>query len=118
MSRPGTSEPKNWATNSLSSGFVSQVACGLLFRFWVRMVDESVSGPPVGHTNLAAGVVAATARTPVIRHSNRGCQFTSEEYQRFLEVHNGTSFGLIGIEALVTVAWEVKEWISAHALKR
>ena len=57
-------------------------------------------------------------RTPVIRHSNRGCQFTSEEYQRFLEVHNGTSFGLIDIEALVTVACEVKEWISAHALKR
>ena len=58
------------------------------------------------------------ARTPVIRHSKRGCQFTSEEYQRFLEVHNGTSFGLIDIEALVTVACEVKEWISAHALKR
>ena len=58
------------------------------------------------------------AGTPVIRHSNRGCQFTSEEYQRFLEVHNGTSFGLIDIEALVTVACEVKEWISAHALKR
>jgi transposase InsO family protein len=58
------------------------------------------------------------ARTPVIRHSNRDCQFTSEEYQRFLEVHNGTSFGLIDIEALVTVACEVKEWISAHALKR
>ena len=30
----------------------------------------------------------------------------------------GTSFGLIDIEALVTVACEVKEWISAHALKR
>ena len=58
------------------------------------------------------------ARTLVIRHSNRGCQFTSEEYQRFLEVHNGTSFGLIDFEALVTVACEVKEWISAHALKR
>jgi len=27
------------------------------------------------------------ARTPVIRHSNRGCQFTSEENQRFLEAH-------------------------------
>jgi hypothetical protein len=56
-------------------------------------------------------------RTPVIRHSNRGCQFTSEEYQRFLDLHNGTSFSLIDIEALVTVACEVKEWISAHALK-
>ena len=27
------------------------------------------------------------ARTPVILHSDRGCQFTSEEYQRFLETH-------------------------------
>jgi putative transposase len=27
------------------------------------------------------------SRTPVILHSDRGCQFTSEEYQRFLESH-------------------------------
>ena len=27
------------------------------------------------------------ARTPVILHSDRGCQFTSEEYQRFLAAH-------------------------------
>ena len=27
------------------------------------------------------------SRTPVILHSDRGCQFTSEEYQRFLEAH-------------------------------
>ncbi len=30
------------------------------------------------------------ARTPVILHSDRGCQFTSEEYQRFLEAHQVT----------------------------
>jgi hypothetical protein len=60
MSRPGASEPKNRATNSLRSGLVSQVAGGLLFRFLVRLVDESASGPPVGHTSRAAGVVAAT----------------------------------------------------------
>lgn len=30
------------------------------------------------------------ARTPVILHSDRGCQFTSEEYQRFLEAHHIT----------------------------
>ena len=29
-------------------------------------------------------------RTPVILHSDRGCQFTSEEYQRFLEAHQVT----------------------------
>lgn len=28
------------------------------------------------------------ARTPVILHSDRGCQFTSDEYQRFLLGHN------------------------------
>jgi putative transposase len=27
------------------------------------------------------------ARTPVILHSDRGCQFTAEEYQRFLMAH-------------------------------
>lgn len=30
------------------------------------------------------------ARTPVILHSDRGCQFTSEEYQRFLAAHHIT----------------------------
>jgi hypothetical protein len=30
---------------------------------------------------------------------------------------NGTSFGLNDLEALVTVARDAKEWISAHALK-
>lgn len=29
-------------------------------------------------------------RSPVILHSDRGCQFTSEEYQRFLQGHNLT----------------------------
>jgi putative transposase len=28
------------------------------------------------------------AKTAVILHSDRGCQFTSEEYQRFLQGHN------------------------------
>jgi putative transposase len=27
-------------------------------------------------------------RSPVILHSDRGCQFTSDEYQRFLKGHN------------------------------
>jgi len=30
------------------------------------------------------------ARTPVILHSDRGCQCTSEEYQRFLVAHHIT----------------------------
>ena len=32
--------------------------------------------------------------------------------------HNGTSFGLNDLEALLKVARAAKEWISAHALKR
>ena len=31
---------------------------------------------------------------------------------------NDTSFGLNGLEALMNVAFEAKEWIAAHALKR
>ena len=31
---------------------------------------------------------------------------------------NGTSFGLSDLEALMNVAFEAKEWIAAHALKR
>jgi hypothetical protein len=31
---------------------------------------------------------------------------------------NGTSFGLNDLEALLTVAYEAKEWIAAHVLKR
>ncbi|MGE0470923.1 MAG: hypothetical protein AB7L09_14955 [Nitrospira sp.] len=32
--------------------------------------------------------------------------------------HNGTSFGLNDLEALMNVDPEGKEWINAHALKR
>ena len=30
------------------------------------------------------------SREPIILHSDRGCQFTSDEYQRFLKGHNLT----------------------------
>jgi hypothetical protein len=32
--------------------------------------------------------------------------------------HNGTSFGLNHLEALMNVACEAKEWMTAHTLKR
>ncbi len=32
--------------------------------------------------------------------------------------HNGTSFGINDLEALMNVAFEAKEWMAAHALKR
>jgi hypothetical protein len=31
---------------------------------------------------------------------------------------NGTSFGLNDLEALLTLAYEAKEWIATHRLKR
>jgi hypothetical protein len=34
------------------------------------------------------------------------------------EWHNGTSFGLNDLDALVTVAREAKEWMAAHVMKR
>jgi hypothetical protein len=32
--------------------------------------------------------------------------------------HNGTSFGLSDLEALMNVAFEAKEWMIAHTLER
>lgn len=32
--------------------------------------------------------------------------------------HNGISLGINDSEALMTVAFEAKEWITAHTLKR
>ena len=32
--------------------------------------------------------------------------------------HNGISFGLNDLEALMNVAFEAKEWMTAHTLKR
>jgi hypothetical protein len=34
------------------------------------------------------------------------------------EWRNGTSFGLNDMEALMNVAFEAKEWMTAHTLKR
>ena len=48
---------------------VSVCGVGFVFRARRGLVDESAAG------------------TPVILHSDRGCQFTSAEYQRFLAAH-------------------------------
>jgi hypothetical protein len=32
--------------------------------------------------------------------------------------HNGSSFGLNDLEAVMNVAFEAKEWMTAHTLKR
>lgn len=55
------------------------------------IVGWSMSPRQERHLVLQAVLMALwqrAARTPVILHSDRGCQFTSDEYQRFLEGHN------------------------------
>ncbi len=46
------------------------------------------TGTPGGGTSRADALGQRPARTPVILHSDRGCQFTSLEYQRFLKGHH------------------------------
>jgi len=43
MSRPGGLKTKNWTTNNSRNGSVSQVAGGLLFRFWVTPTNRDES---------------------------------------------------------------------------
>ena len=54
-------------------------------------------------------------------HSENGPFFSTTFSRPFKDPsgawRNGTSFGLNDLEALVIVAREAKEWISAHALK-
>lgn len=54
--------------------------------------------------------------------SEKGPFFSTTFFRPFKDQsgvwRNGTSFGLNDLEALLTVAREAKEWISAHALKR
>jgi transposase InsO family protein len=53
----------------------------------VGVVDEAAANRQlVIHAALMA-LWQRPARTPVIPHSDRGCQFTSEAYQRFLAAH-------------------------------
>ena len=44
--------------------------------------------------------------------------FTSSYKEQSGKWSNGSSFGLNDLEALLTVAYEAKEWIAAHVLKR
>ena len=58
-----------------------------------RVVGWSMSPRQDRQLVLQAVLMAVwqrSARTPVILHSDRGCQFTSEEYQQFLKGHGLT----------------------------
>ena len=67
---------------------------------------------------LRCGNIKAT----IWENSSENGPFFSTTFSRPFKDHtgtwrNGTSFGLNDLEALVTVAGEAKEWMTAHALK-
>jgi hypothetical protein len=70
-------------------------------------------------TTLRRGIVKAT----IWQNMSENGPFLSTTFSRSYKDHsgkwhNGTSFGLNDLEALLTVAYEAKEWIAAHVLKR
>jgi hypothetical protein len=70
-------------------------------------------------TTLRGGNTKATTWQKI---SENGAFFAAT-FSRLFKDHsgawrNGTSFGLVDLEALMNVACEAKEWINAHALKR
>jgi hypothetical protein len=70
-------------------------------------------------TTLRCGNIKATIWQNV---SEKGPFFATTFSRPFKdqagEWRNGTSFGLNDLEALMNVAFEAKEWIAAHVLKR
>ena len=67
---------------------------------------------------LRCGSIKAT----IWENTSEKGPFYSTTFSRPFKDHsgawrNGTSFGLNDLEAIVSVAREAKEWISAHALK-
>ena len=70
-------------------------------------------------TTLRCGNIKATVWQNV---SENGPFFATTFSRPFKDqsgtCRNGTSFGLNDLEALMNVAFEAKEWIAAHALKR
>jgi len=70
-------------------------------------------------TTLRCGNIKATIWQNV---SEKGPFFATTFWRPFKDQsgawRNGTSFGLNDLESLMNVAFEAKEWIAAHALKR
>jgi hypothetical protein len=70
-------------------------------------------------TTLRCGNIKATIWQNV---SEKGPFFATTFSRPFKDQagawRNGTSFGLNDLEALMNVAFEAKEWIAAHVLKR
>ena len=67
--------------------------CIVLDLYSDVVVGWSMSPRQDGHLVIQAVLMALwqrPGRTPVILHSDRGCQFTSDEYQHFLAAHHIT----------------------------
>ena len=70
-------------------------------------------------TTLRRGIVKAT----IWENMSKNGPFFSTTFSRSYKDRsgkwsNGTSFGLNDLEALMNVAFEAKEWMTAHTLKR
>ncbi len=70
-------------------------------------------------TTLRRGIVTAT----IWENMSENGPFFSTTFSRSYKDQsgkwrNGTSFGLNDLETLRNLAYEAKEWIAAHALKR
>jgi len=70
-------------------------------------------------TTLRRGIIKAT----IWENTSKNGPFFSTTFSRSYRERsgkwrNGTSFGLNDLEALLTVAYEAKEWIAVHVLKR
>jgi putative transposase len=95
---------RDFAAAEPNTKWVTDITCVRVIDAWLYLcvvvdlhsglvVGWSMSGCQDRHLVLQAVLMALWQReeqTPVILHSDRGCQFTSHEYQRFLAGHNLT----------------------------
>lgn len=90
--RPNT----NWVTDITAIRIVGGLClylCVVVDLYSGLVVGWSMSRTQDRHLVLQAVLMALwqrDSRQPVILHSDRGCQFTSDDYQRFLQGHNLT----------------------------
>ena len=91
-----------------------------MLSYWLPLTPaaqlDSLGAPT---TSVPSGNIKATIWQNV---SEKGSFFSTTFSRPFKDQsgawRNGTSFGLNDLEAIITVAYDAKEWITAHALKR
>ena len=81
------------------------------------MATNNLSKRPA--TSLRCGNIEATIWQNVGEHGPFFATTSSRPFKHQSGAwRNGTSFGLNDLEALMNVAFEAKEWITAHTLRR